>query len=380
MPASPSNKLHIVAFDVPYPADYGGAIDVYYKLAALHRKGCAITLHCFEYGRPHAAQLEKLCSAVHYYPRITGLNGLRPPLPYIVSSRRNGELMKNLLEDDAPILFEGIHTCFYLNHQALQNRFKALRIHNIEHQYYMQLAGGVGFGFRKMFFLQEARMLKAFEMKLQNVQAFFALSKTDSEFFRAIYPDAVHRFVSPFHRHDVVESTPGMGAFCLYHGNLSHPENVTAAKFLMDEVVPSLKMRLVFAGKSPHPSIVARCQESSNCELVADPDEARMEQLIRDAHIHVLPTFQTSGMKLKLLHALYGGRFVVVNAAMLHGSGLENACVGAQTTKEFIDTCNGLLDKPFTEVDLEYRRNVLAGYGNLANSGIMMDELGLERQ
>ena len=45
----PDKHLHIVSFDIPYPPNYGGVIDVYYKLKALHRKGVKIILHCFEY-------------------------------------------------------------------------------------------------------------------------------------------------------------------------------------------------------------------------------------------------------------------------------------------------------------------------------------------
>ena len=41
--------LHVISFDVPVPANYGGVIDVYYKLKALHLQGVKIHLHCFEY-------------------------------------------------------------------------------------------------------------------------------------------------------------------------------------------------------------------------------------------------------------------------------------------------------------------------------------------
>ena len=43
----PERQLHIVAFDIPYPPNYGGVIDVWYKLKALHAKGIKIILHCF---------------------------------------------------------------------------------------------------------------------------------------------------------------------------------------------------------------------------------------------------------------------------------------------------------------------------------------------
>ena len=35
----PDKHLHIVSFSIPYPANYGGVIDVFYKLVALHKAG-----------------------------------------------------------------------------------------------------------------------------------------------------------------------------------------------------------------------------------------------------------------------------------------------------------------------------------------------------
>lgn len=45
--------LNIIAFNIPWPANYGGIIDVYYKMKALHQCGVKIILHCFEYERAH---------------------------------------------------------------------------------------------------------------------------------------------------------------------------------------------------------------------------------------------------------------------------------------------------------------------------------------
>ncbi|MBK7589454.1 MAG: hypothetical protein IPI22_14555 [Bacteroidetes bacterium] len=57
-----SNKLHIISLDIPYPPDYGGMIDVFYKLKALSSLGLEITLHCFEYGsRTPNAVLNQYC-------------------------------------------------------------------------------------------------------------------------------------------------------------------------------------------------------------------------------------------------------------------------------------------------------------------------------
>ena len=65
-----SNKeIHIVSFNIPYPANYGGVIDVFYKLKALRDLEIKIHLHAFKYDRLESAELEKICESVSYYKR-----------------------------------------------------------------------------------------------------------------------------------------------------------------------------------------------------------------------------------------------------------------------------------------------------------------------
>ncbi|MEP7128815.1 MAG: mannosyltransferase, partial [Chitinophagales bacterium] len=64
-----NNLLHIISFNVPYPPDYGGVMDVFYKIKALHDSGIKIKLHCFEYGRKESDVLNQLCDEVFYYKR-----------------------------------------------------------------------------------------------------------------------------------------------------------------------------------------------------------------------------------------------------------------------------------------------------------------------
>jgi hypothetical protein len=102
-------KLHIVCHDVPYPPDYGGVFDLFYKIRTLHEEGIKIHLHCFTSGRVEQPILKTLCEEVYYYPRRTGHKGFSHQLPYIVCSRSNPELLERLLQDEYPILLEGVH-------------------------------------------------------------------------------------------------------------------------------------------------------------------------------------------------------------------------------------------------------------------------------
>ena len=63
--------LHIISFDIPYPPNYGGVVDIFFKLRALSSLGVKIHLHCFQYGRLKSVELDKLCFSVNYYQRKT---------------------------------------------------------------------------------------------------------------------------------------------------------------------------------------------------------------------------------------------------------------------------------------------------------------------
>ena len=91
--------LHIISFDIPYPANYGGVIDVYYKAKALAEKGVKVHLHCFQYGRKPSTELTDLFYEVKYYKRDISKKHLFKSIPYIVSSRVSEEPKANLKKD-----------------------------------------------------------------------------------------------------------------------------------------------------------------------------------------------------------------------------------------------------------------------------------------
>ena len=65
-------RLHIVCHTVPWPADFGGVLDLFYKLKNLHEEGVKIILHCFLYNRKEQDELNKYCEKVYYYKRKKG--------------------------------------------------------------------------------------------------------------------------------------------------------------------------------------------------------------------------------------------------------------------------------------------------------------------
>ena len=83
--------------------------------------------------------------------------------------------------------------------------------------------------------------------------------------------------------------------------------------------------------------------------LVANPDDEKMFDLIRNAQVNILVTFQATGLKLKLLNTLYNGRFCLVNDAMTKGTSLETLCETGNTAEELRTKLNALFKNEFTQ-------------------------------
>ena len=162
-----TNKLHIISFDVPYPTNYGGVIDVFYKLKALHHLGVIIYLHVFEYGKGEQVELKKYCKEVFYYPRNSFVKSFFSKTPFIVKSRGSNLLIANLNKNDYPILFEGLHTTLPVIKDSLKNRNIYLRAHNIEHRFYKGLEKSESNAFKRTFFRRESKKLRRYEKILK---------------------------------------------------------------------------------------------------------------------------------------------------------------------------------------------------------------------
>lgn len=95
-------RLHVIAFDVPDPPNYGGVIDVFYRIESFVNAGIGVVLHTFDYSRKKSAYLSEICEEVHYYPRKMGLPF---PLnrPWIVSSRESSALLQTLIDQISTI-------------------------------------------------------------------------------------------------------------------------------------------------------------------------------------------------------------------------------------------------------------------------------------
>lgn len=366
--------LHIISFSIPYPANYGGVIDVFYKIKALHKNNIKIHLHCFKYDRDESAELEKYCYSVNYYYRKTGFYLEFSKKPYIVAGRKSDELLNNLLRNNYPILFEGLHSCYLMDNKLLKNRIKIYRESNIEHHYYYNLFKAEKNIFKKIFFLSESIKLRFYQKVLKNASSMYAVSKNDTEYLQKHFKNKNINYLPSFHANEKLDILPGKNNYALYNGKLSVAENYNAVIYLIKKVFNNTDIPLVVAGLEPPNHLIKLINKHKNIILISNPTDIEMFNLIKNAQINILITFQSTGLKLKLLNTLFKGRHCIVNDKMVIGTGLDKLCVIANTPEEMLNSLENYIDKEFLDKELEERQNVLSmQYSNEKNATKLLE-------
>lgn len=376
-----SSFLNVICFDVPFPADYGGAIEEFYKLKALHNLGVKIHLHCFLYGeREKQRELENHCEKVFYYERKKSVKDIFSDIPFIVKTRMHHELLQNLINNDFPILFDGTHTTGFINHPELKNRKKIVRLHNIEWIYYNILFHSAIKPFEKLYYFSEYKKLKEYDKVFVNANALSCLSLTDTEYYQDKFPVNKISFEPVFHENESVSCKPGIGNYILYHGNLSLLDNYQIIIDLLSDELKDCKQEIIITGKNPDDILTDFVKDKPNVSLIANPSNEILNDLIENAHICLALAKNPSGVKLKLINSLFKSRFVICNTNTVNGSDLENLCVISENENNLLSTVNQLMLKSFNDTDIQLRKDLLnEKYNNIKNAaqllGLIFNEL-----
>src|SRR5215207_2686899 len=150
------------------------------RIMMLKKLGIAIHLHYFSYnerGMPN--ELNQFCESIHVYQRKTASKGFSLKLPYIISSRINQDLIAKLKEDNHPILIEGLHCTGILPFLDLAMRKVVVRMHNEESIYYEELARSESSVLKKLYFLNESRLIKKYNKHLPKECIYACVSNED---------------------------------------------------------------------------------------------------------------------------------------------------------------------------------------------------------
>ena len=144
---------------------------------------------------------------------------------------------------------------------------------------------------------------------------------------------------------------------------------LSAALYLIEKVFNDLSYKLIIAGNKPSDELKKAVASSSNIVLYDNLSHNEIQKLIADAHCNILPTFQATGIKLKLLAALFSGRSCIVNTPMVINTGLESLCTIADTAAEMKEAVKNIMERSFPLDEIKKREEILLNdFSNTENA------------
>jgi len=365
-------KIHIVSFDNPYPPNYGGVIDVFYKIKALNLLGYEIYLHCFVSEKIECSQeLKAITKEVFFYKYFKNpfLQFLKTP--FSVACRNNKQLVKNIQKINAPILFEGLKTTFLVNKNEFKEYFKILRLHNIEQDYFAGLAISEKSWPQKMIFYLESFKYGNYENVISKFDKTITLSNYENNYINNKFGNSV--YVPVFHGNENVLPLIGKGSFALYHGDLQTADNRKAVLFLVSvfKELPNFKLIIASGSNENFVNDVIGKQENVTFEKIKNFEH--LQELLQQAHINISWSFQRSGTKLKVINALFNSRFSIINENVIDDDVVSGLCVTVFNKEQLIDKIKELENATFE--DFDKRKKILEVYLNDIKNAELIDKL-----
>lgn len=350
-------QLHIISFDNPFPPNYGGVIDVFYKIKALHQQGIKIYLHCFYLEKNQVSdELKAITEKVFLYPKNRNPLFLFSHIPMSVISRFDEKLIENITSIKAPILTEGLQSSMIINHLKLTDQKIYLRLHNIESNFYSGMSKNESSILKKILYRLEAFKYKNYQKKIGQFDYVFGLSYFECDFIAQQTKN--WSYLPVFHGNEINNQLSEFGNFALYHGDLRLADNKRAAAFCISVFKKIKNYKLIIASSNGRKFIANLIGDASNIEFIELQNHSQLEDLLNNAHLNILLSFQKSGTKLKIINALHRSRFCLINENMVDDEKILSLCQVATAENDFIENINILKSKPY--LDNEIRKKTLS--------------------
>lgn len=343
--------LHFVSMDTPFPPNYGGVIDVFFKLKSFHDLGVKIYLHVFGFDVKSSNELAQYAEKVFFYPIKQHPKYFFRKEPFSVASRDGRHLLQNLLSIKAPIFFESLKTTDVLRFSGLEDYPKFLRLHNIEQNYFEGLSKTENNPIKKQLFRQESKKYIGYESILEQFDEVFTLSNFEQTYIENTYNKG--KFIPVFHGNENFSNLKGFGEFALYHGDLRAADNRAAVTFLI-EAFAEIDYPLWIASSIKEDWVKKQIGDRNNIRFVKLRDFQHLLELFHRAHFNVSWSFQESGTKLKVVNALFNSRFSVINDKVIDDERIAKLCVQVSNKEELQAKIEKLKNREF-DASEDYR-------------------------
>ena len=123
--------------------------------------------------------------------------------------------------------------------------------------------------------------------------------------------------------------------------------------------------------------LLEKIEVAKNLKFISLENQEQLDDLLQRAHMNIFWSNNASGIKIKLLNALYNGRFCLVNKPVVDGSGLEDLCEVVNDEKSMVYKAIQLMDIEFSDEQYLNRKEKMAPYDKELNTKRLLDILNL---
>lgn len=366
----------MVCQEPPWPTTHGGRVDVWNRYDGLVREGWTAGVVCWADATDAQARADAdagfkgVFHWVRLLPKPTGAAALVKRLgrlvrqPSLTTAMHLEPVAFRALVADARrfspdvVIADSVHTADFTRRIAKALNIPLIvRSHNVEHLY-MATQYKLASSWRLRLSIAAARLhLKAYETD--------ALRRADHVL--EISCDAI-----PFWREHGVERIDWIPTFlpgfdevgkrsipwserrydAVYLGNLWSPNNVSAVRWLLDEVMPHVRrleprFRLMVAGSNPSPDLQVHLERVENVQWLANPSDA--DALRALGRVLVNPILEGSGLNTKSVELLFCDSPLVMTPFAADGMDAKTrSCFNLHSNPEdFAAAMVGYAAKPF---------------------------------
>lgn len=338
-------KISIIAMEIPYPPIHGGRADIWRRIKALSDLGTDLQLLCWcpKVCKPEdLAMIKKYVKNFYpiYYDRKIAAKIRRFihlfSYPLEVTSRilqeKQWEEILSVVGSFEPdvILSDHVH-CGVVALPLSQklNIPMIVRSHDIEHLHYGYLLKSAK-GYRKILRLLSLNHLEGYEKSMfKQSLAFYDISADDLNFWKNegftngyFLPPLIESFDQKSDAVDDVSVKTKVDYDLVFLGNLRTENNMAGIAWLIQEVLPLLKVHLpeikvLIAGSNPTYRIQKLVEKSDGVDLKINPVSAM--DIYQSGHILVNPVATGSGVSIKSIDMLTAGKPIVTLPKGLYG-------------------------------------------------------------
>ncbi len=338
-------KILMLTPYLPYPPNSGGQIRTYNLLRNLSSEHTItlVSLYKNSAEKSHAQTLKTLCDDVYLCKRAEKpwtfsniIKAVFGPLPFLIVRNYSKEAADTVTKLLASEKFDVIHaeTFYVMPHIPKTDTPILLVEQTLEYRVYKHFIS------KLPWFLHHPLRLDTYKLKYwekyywQRAQLVAAVSQADAQAIHTlaenISPVVIPNGASDemFVREPKNRSNENVETL-LFVGNFSWLQNTEAAKFLLDDVAPSVfrdrnNIRIIIAGQNIPENF--KKYECHNVHLVdlTNAQNSVVHDIYKSATIFVAPIFGPGGTRLKILTAMASRTPVITTPTGAEGLYLED--------------------------------------------------------